>query len=139
MYKEKLIEIHEQELRALEEELHTEILPGTEIMRDVGSHHFVKAGTGVNNVLVPQPSDDPADPLNWSTGWKISAITASTAVTFFQGFGPLSLAPMFEEYMKEFNCSLADAVQFTGVAILVLGFSNFIWFVARFRTDKTSN
>lgn len=30
--------------------------------------------------------------------------------------------------MKEFDCSLADAVQFTGVAILVLGFSNFIWY-----------
>ena len=37
-----------------------EILPGTEIMADIGSHHFVK-GTGNDNVLVPQPSDDPHD------------------------------------------------------------------------------
>ena len=34
---------------------------------------------------------------------------------------------MFESYIQEFNTTLADAVQFTGVAILVLGFSNFIW------------
>lgn len=30
-------------------------------------------------------------------------------------------------YIEEFNASLADVVQFTGIAILVLGFSNFIW------------
>lgn len=29
--------------------------------------------------------------------------------------------------MEEFNSSLTDVVKFTGVAILVLGFSNFIW------------
>lgn len=34
---------------------------------------------------------------------------------------------MFEDYIQEFNCTLAEAVQFTGVAILVLGFSNFFW------------
>ncbi|KAK5706419.1 hypothetical protein LTR97_001407 [Elasticomyces elasticus] len=48
----------EAELHQIEEELHTEILPGTEIMADVGSHHFVKGGS---QVLVPQPSADPHD------------------------------------------------------------------------------
>lgn len=96
-------------------------------MADVGSHHFVKSGGSNGRVLVPQPSDDPHDPLNWSPFWKIATITTATYVTFFQGFGPLALAPMFEYYIKEWNCSLADAIQFTGVCILVLGFSNFIW------------
>ena len=105
------------------------ILPGTEIMADIGSHHFVKSSGRDHRVLVPQPSDNPNDPLNWSVGWKISAIVASSMVSFVQGFGPLSLAPMFGDYIEAFNCSLADAVQFTGVAILVLGFSNFIWYV----------
>lgn len=112
------------ELHQIEQELHTEILPGTEIMTDVGSHHFVKGGSGV---LVPQPSDNPHDPLNWSWKWKTAATVAATSATFVQGFGPLSLAPAFPAYMEAFNCSLADAVQFTGIAILVLGFSNFIW------------
>ena len=49
-----------QTLHQLEQELHTQIVPGTEIMADVGSHHFVKAS---NRVLVPQPSNDPHDPL----------------------------------------------------------------------------
>ena len=34
----------ESTLQQLEDELHTKIYPGTEIMSDVGSHHFVKAG-----------------------------------------------------------------------------------------------
>jgi hypothetical protein len=93
-------------------------------MADVGSHHFVKGGS---HVLVPQPSADPHDPLNWSPMWKGLCIAASTGVTFTQGFGPLALAPMFPYYIKDFDSNLADVVKFTGVAILVLGFSNFIW------------
>ncbi|KAJ4295358.1 hypothetical protein N0V90_007370 [Kalmusia sp. IMI 367209] len=115
----------ENEIRQIERELHTEILPGTEIMADVGSHHFVK-GAG-RTVLVPQPSDNPHDPLNWSTTWKIACITSASMVTFTQGFGPLALAPAFPALMSAFECGLADAVQFTGVCILVLGFSNFLW------------
>lgn len=37
---------------------------------------------------------------------------------------------MFGDYIKEFNSDLESVVQFTGVAILVLGFSNFIWYVS---------
>ncbi|KAM3085824.1 hypothetical protein ACMFMG_002883 [Clarireedia jacksonii] len=47
--------LDERAVRDIELELHTEIYPGTEVMRDVGSHHFVKGG---DSVLVPQPSDD---------------------------------------------------------------------------------
>jgi hypothetical protein len=50
-------------VQELEEELHTAIYPGTEIMKDVGTHHFVKASKGKHAVLVPQPSDDEHDPL----------------------------------------------------------------------------
>ena len=42
--------------------------------------------------------------------------------------GPLALAPMFPQLIEEFHSNLADVVQFTGIAILVLGFSNFIWY-----------
>jgi len=96
-------------------------------MADIGTHHFVK---NKKSVLVPQPSADKHDPLNWSLFWKISTITSASFVTFMQGFGPLSLAPMFGDYIEAFHTDLAGAVQFTGVAILVLGFSNFIWLVA---------
>lgn len=83
-------------------------------------------------MLVPQPSDDRHDPLNWSFWWKTSAISVTTYVTFIQGFGPLALAPQFEYYMEDFNCTLSEAIQFTGICILVLGFSNFIWYDSSF-------
>ncbi|QSS48666.1 hypothetical protein I7I53_08729 [Histoplasma capsulatum var. duboisii H88] len=51
----------------------------------------------------------------------------STAVTFTQAFGPLALAPMFPQLIRDFDTDLAGAVKFTGVCILVLGFSNFFW------------
>lgn len=96
-------------------------------MVNVGTHHFVKSSPKSDRVLVPQPSDNPHDPLNWSTFWKFSTLTCATAVTFVQGMGPLSLAPMFPQLIEAFDSNLTDVVQFTGVAILVLGFSNFIW------------
>lgn len=42
--------------------------------------------------------------------------------------GPLSLAPMIPYLIEAFDSNLNDVIQFTGVAILVLGFSNFIWY-----------
>lgn len=32
-------------------------------MADVGTHHFVKSSAKSSRVLVPQPSQDPHDPL----------------------------------------------------------------------------
>lgn len=57
-------------IRELQEELHTEIYPGTEIMTDIGTHHFVKMSGGAQDVLVPQPSDDEHDPLV-SSSWLV--------------------------------------------------------------------
>ncbi|KAJ5231901.1 Major facilitator superfamily domain general substrate transporter [Penicillium citrinum] len=118
---------NEGALHQIEEELGTTIYPGTEIMADVGAHHFVKSSSKSDRVLVPQPSQDPHDPLNWSRFWKMSAMAISTATSFSQGLGPLALAPMFPQLMEAFNSDLASVVQFTGVCILVLGFSNFFW------------
>lgn len=111
----------------MEAELHIEILPGTEIMTDVGVHHFVKARGSPERVLVPQPSADPNDPLNWSSPWKFAAIGSVLIATFAQGFGPLALAPMFGDLIEVYDSTLADVIQFTGVCILVLGFSNLFW------------
>ncbi|PGG99815.1 hypothetical protein GX51_06106 [Blastomyces parvus] len=114
----------EKTLRQIERELDTKIYPGTEIMTDVGSHQFVKSS---DRVLVPQPSQDPSDPLNWSPFWKTCTMFLATAVTFTQAFGPLALAPMFPQLIHDFDTDLAGVVKFTGVCILVLGFSNFFW------------
>lgn len=105
--------LDETTIRELEGVLGTKIYPGTELMKDVGSHHFVKGSTGAHRVLVPQPSDDPHDPLNWSPFWKSTTIFCATAVSFSLNLGPLALAPMFDLYIEKYNRSLADVVQFS--------------------------
>ncbi|KAJ5825424.1 MFS transporter [Penicillium riverlandense] len=90
-------------------------------MTDIGSHHFVKSSAKSDKVLVPQPSNDPNDPLNWSRTWKFITITIATIANFGMGIGPLALAPMFGDLMEAFNTDLPSVVQFTGVCILVLG------------------
>ncbi|KID98746.1 MFS transporter, partial [Metarhizium majus ARSEF 297] len=77
------------------DDLRIDIIPGTEIMADIGKHHFVKSNDSSHRVLVPQPSESPNDPLNWSWLWKASTLFAVSSMTFAQGFAPLSLAPMF--------------------------------------------
>lgn len=114
----------ESERRHLEEELHVEILPGTEIMAQLADVHFVENG---KVVLVPQPSNNPDDPLNWNRLWKTLMMTSMILTSFTQALGPLSVAPQVPHYIEEFHRDLADILQFTGICILVLGFSNFIW------------
>ncbi|OIW24795.1 MFS general substrate transporter [Coniochaeta ligniaria NRRL 30616] len=116
-----------EELQQIQNEIHMEIIPGTEIMADVGSHHFVKSEGRSHHVLVPQPSADPHDPLNWTKAWKLSALLAVSTMSFTQGFAPLAVSPTFGYLMKDYHRSLADVIQFTSVTILVLGFSNFFW------------
>jgi hypothetical protein len=114
-------------------------------MTDVGSLHFVKARGKTHRVLIPQPTADPHDPLvwriphseqgsnmlqNWKRFWKASAMFWSIFAAFTQGFGPLAIAPMVPELMEAFDADLAAVLQFTGVCILVLGFSTFVWFVS---------
>ncbi|KAM0543456.1 hypothetical protein ACHAPJ_012320 [Fusarium lateritium] len=116
----------QEEREAVQDDLHIEVLPGTEIMTDIGKHHHVKAKQS-HQVLVPQPSQDPQDPLNWRPMWKFFAIFSVSTMTFTQGFAPLSLAPMFPYMIRDYNSTLEDVIQFTGVTILILGFSNFVW------------
>lgn len=112
------------DVRRLEQDLDYKIYPGTEVMTDIGDLHFARNGA---TVLVPQPSSHLNDPLNWSWFWKTGAITCATLVGFVQGFGPLAISPQFPKYIEDFHCSLQDVIRFVGIAILILGFSNFFW------------
>ncbi len=61
----RILDIHdEKSLHELERELNIEILPGTEIMSDFGTHHFVKQTGHKGPVLIPQPCNNPQDSPN---------------------------------------------------------------------------
>jgi hypothetical protein len=84
--------------------------------------HFSK-GALVHSEMATDPKID----QNWNRRWKFAVISLSTTLSFTQGLGPLALAPMFGQLIESFHSDLASVVRFTGVCILVLGFSNFIW------------
>ncbi|KAJ5498205.1 hypothetical protein N7453_007256 [Penicillium expansum] len=46
-----------------------DIIPGTELMREGEGVHLAN-GSNHDIQLIPCPSDDPKDPLNWSKPWK---------------------------------------------------------------------
>jgi MFS family permease len=112
------------EEHATSAEIDWDPVPGTELMKDVGNIHLVQSG---KQVLIPQPEDNPNDPLNWSRKWKFAIMAGQTIYGFINQFGPLSVAPQVPYYAEEWDRSNNDVLQFTGVFILVLGFASFIW------------
>ena len=51
----------------------------------------------------------------------------AAVITFAQGLGLLAIAPMTPYLIEAFDTDLDGVVRFTGITILVLGFSNFLW------------
>lgn len=94
------------------------------IFETVGNIHLKQTS---KDVLIPQPSDDPADPVNWSRTWKWLTMSSMVLSTFNWVFSPLSLAPQVPYYMQSFDSTLPAVINFIGVSILVLGFTNLIW------------
>jgi hypothetical protein len=131
--------------KAAHDVLGVQIYPGTEIMADgtysirgvggedprltdtqciVANVHLKHTG---KYALIPQPSDDPNDPLNWSRTWKWLTMSSMALSTFNYAFSPLSLSPQVPYYMESFDSTLPEVINFIGVCVLVLGFTNFIW------------
>jgi hypothetical protein len=131
--------------KAAHDVLGVQIYPGTEIMADgtcsirgvggedprltdtqciVANVHLKHTG---KYALIPQPSDDRNDPLNWSRTWKWLTMSSMALSTFNYAFSPLSLSPQVPYYMESFDSTLPEVINFIGVSVLVLGFTNFIW------------
>ncbi|KAK1831914.1 major facilitator superfamily domain-containing protein [Podospora conica] len=78
-------------------------------------------------ILVPQPSDDPNDPLNWPL-WRRDLITFILSLTaiFATSLGPILAAntnPLADDFSKTF----AQVAELTGWYLLGVGLSAFIF------------
>jgi hypothetical protein len=89
---------------------------------EVGHIHFKQVG---HHTLVPQPSDDPNDPLNWTRLWKALSMGGMAISAFTLLFSPLSVAPQVPYYMAEFDASLPDVINF--VSCLPRSKFGYIW------------
>ena len=104
-------------------------VPGTVILEEdaAGSQGVtggLKHGTGrnANIVLVPQPSYDPNDPLNWSYAKKLTvlSITLSGAV-LYAAVTSAMLNPAFVTIAIETHSTVPKMVLATGYQTLVVG------------------
>ncbi|KAK5069307.1 hypothetical protein LTR64_008398 [Lithohypha guttulata] len=108
-------------------------VPATVILDDVhntgnanSSTSSLKHGTGRHShvVLVPQPSEDPNDPLNWPTHKKtvIMMLASLGGCIFASTFGPLLNAGLFV-VAQELDRTLTDITVTSGYTLLVAGSS----------------
>jgi MFS family permease len=104
-------------------------VPGTVILEESAAHSQeltggLKHGAGRNKniVLVPQPSNDPNDPLNWPKWKKLTAlgITASGSILYAAVVSAM-LNSAFFEMSLELNTTIPALVLTTGYQTLVVG------------------
>ncbi|KAF2214004.1 hypothetical protein CERZMDRAFT_57994 [Cercospora zeae-maydis SCOH1-5] len=104
-----------------------EIIPGTEVMKDFDDVHFAHAGgADTGSVLVPQPSNNVDDPLNWSTPWKLVVAISQLLYVWVLVCSALSLAPLFPFLGEEFHLNQQQLSLLTGLNVITLGFANIL-------------
>jgi MFS family permease len=104
-------------------------VPGTVLLDELAAQsvavtHDLKHGRGKNSdiILIPQPSEDPNDPLNWPQWQKDlqMAVLAFGATVFAACFGPLLVAAMMV-ISAELDVSVTKVAQLGGYQLLVVG------------------
>ncbi|KAL1634654.1 hypothetical protein SLS58_010597 [Diplodia intermedia] len=102
--------------------------PGTEsgsgdikVMADSSVSANVKTTADGNIVLIPQPSDDPDDPLNWSWKKKHLVFGALMLPSFLSDFGITYGAVTFEKQAQTWDMSVASVANSIGGALFMLG------------------
>ncbi|ORY07936.1 major facilitator superfamily domain-containing protein [Clohesyomyces aquaticus] len=102
-------------------------VPATVILNEEQSpNHEVTAGLkhgkgkNADIVLIPQPSEDPNDPLNWSPTKKLVVIStiAFGSILYASVLAPL-LSPALVVIALTFNKSVGDITQISGYMLLV--------------------
>ncbi|RFU79265.1 major facilitator superfamily [Trichoderma arundinaceum] len=97
-------------------ERHPEAVPGTVHLVDLAG-----STTGGVVELIPRPSDDPEDPLNWSRRRKYLAVAMVIVYTLGTGIPGTLQYSVLADITHDTGISTADLVQGTGVMFLFLG------------------
>ncbi|CAO2651321.1 Nn.00g096180.m01.CDS01 [Neocucurbitaria sp. VM-36] len=111
------------------EDKHLTHVPATVILSEeehqrTAATEGLKRGSGkdADIILIPQPSEDPNDPLNWPTTkkWIIMSIVAYGSVLYAAVLAPL-LSPALVVIAMDFNKEIADITVISGYMLLVTG------------------
>jgi MFS family permease len=101
-----------------------DLIPGTEIIFD-GTHQG-ESSSSSELVLIPHPTNNQDDPLNWSTTWKSIVIFNQFVFVFISIMTPLAIAPMTHIFEVEFHKTLPEVNMLFGAAAITLGYANFL-------------
>jgi MFS family permease len=106
-----------------------DLVPGTEHLIDVVGQDSTKPHDASRSdiVLIPRPSDDPDDPLNWSHGRKTLAVCMSYLYVFGTGIATSLQYSVLSDITEDTGISTANLVQGTGLMFLFFGWACLIW------------
>jgi len=90
-------------------------------MQTVEMHNSISHLKGTSVVLIPQPSDDPDDPLRWPQWMKYMAFINVCAFSFMTNVSIGGLSPAFYVLSLEFDRSITVAAGLLTWCILALG------------------
>ena len=77
--------------------------------------------------LVPQPSNDPYDPLNWPTAQKLLILIIICVWSFMGTLNMIAVAPGFFAISKDFNSDINIATYLVGAPLLAYGVASLLW------------
>lgn len=106
-----------------------EHVPGTVHLVDLlGNMNAQHARDGQKDiVLVPAPSDDPEDPLNWSRSRKALSTTCMCVYTLMVGIASAAIYSVLEPISRDTSLTLNDLNQGTGYMFLFFGWGCLVW------------
>lgn len=98
--------------------------PGTVRLIDADGqlHHKHAAGNGQRDILlVPRPSEDPEDPLNWTYKRKVLATVCVVVYTIFIAIPSSAVYSIVTPIRQDTSLSLTDINNGTGIMFLLYG------------------
>jgi MFS family permease len=106
-----------------------EQIPGTVHLVDLEGTILAKhSSSGQRDiVLVPAPSDDPDDPLNWSPKRKLLSTTCMCVYTLMIGIASVAIYSVLEPIAKDTGLTLNDLNAGTGYMFLLFGWGCLVW------------
>ncbi|CDO93832.1 unnamed protein product [Kluyveromyces dobzhanskii CBS 2104] len=100
-----------------------EAIPGNVHLVDVNKQHTEDSKV----VLVPTPSDDPDDPLNWAPRRKFLALTCALVYTMGVGIPTAAIYSVLNDVSRQTDISLSQLNNATGYLFLFLGIGCFVF------------
>ncbi|KAH6980644.1 major facilitator superfamily domain-containing protein [Ilyonectria sp. MPI-CAGE-AT-0026] len=102
-------------------------IPGTVQLVDTQHVLHVEHGKNAQDiVLIPQPSDDPDDPLRWSPPRKTTTVVCAMGWCFISAFTCAGLSPAYVLIERDTGISIGDLSTGNGLMFLFLGWGTLI-------------